>query len=176
MAGVPTRTLQERMGHRDMSTTERYADYAPSVHEAAMIERAWSPQDFSSDRGDDNRPISAGMFPTATVDPRPTASPHPISPYPCSIDRNRTRSCSSSQSERIERDRGMSQPRDRFGRWQRRPRGRCPTPPPCSRSRHASTRTRARAAQPHRQPGQPGATGARRATLAIECGAARAWR
>ena len=38
------RTLQEWMGHRDLSTTERYADYAPSLHEAAMIEAAWRPQ------------------------------------------------------------------------------------------------------------------------------------
>jgi integrase len=36
------RTLQEWMGHRDMSTTERYADYAPSQHESALMERAWT--------------------------------------------------------------------------------------------------------------------------------------
>ena len=40
-AGVPMRTLQEWMGHRDISTTERYADYAPSQHEAELMERAW---------------------------------------------------------------------------------------------------------------------------------------
>jgi integrase len=45
-AGVPMRTLQEWMGHRDISTTERYADYAPSQHESELIERAWA-----SDRG-----------------------------------------------------------------------------------------------------------------------------
>jgi integrase len=28
--GVPMRTLQERMGHRDLKTTLIYADYAPS--------------------------------------------------------------------------------------------------------------------------------------------------
>jgi integrase len=28
-AGVPMRTLQEWMGHKHVSTTERYADYAP---------------------------------------------------------------------------------------------------------------------------------------------------
>ncbi|MGB7159803.1 MAG: site-specific integrase, partial [Tepidisphaeraceae bacterium] len=32
-AGVPMRTLQEWMGHRDLTTTQRYADYAPSPHE-----------------------------------------------------------------------------------------------------------------------------------------------
>ena len=34
-AGVPLRTLQEFLGHRDLTTTQRYADYAPSAHEAA---------------------------------------------------------------------------------------------------------------------------------------------
>ena len=29
-AGVPMRTLQEWMGHRDLATTQLYADYAPS--------------------------------------------------------------------------------------------------------------------------------------------------
>jgi integrase len=40
-AGVPMRTLQEWMGHRDISTTQRYADYAPSAHEAAFIAAAF---------------------------------------------------------------------------------------------------------------------------------------
>ncbi len=40
-AGVPMRTLQEWMGHRDIQTTQRYADYAPSQHESELIERAW---------------------------------------------------------------------------------------------------------------------------------------
>jgi integrase len=35
-AGVSMRTLQEWMGHRDIETTQRYADYAPSPHEAAF--------------------------------------------------------------------------------------------------------------------------------------------
>ena len=42
-AGVPMRTLQEWMGHRDIATTQRYADYAPSPHERDLIERAWAP-------------------------------------------------------------------------------------------------------------------------------------
>jgi integrase len=53
-AGVPMRTLQEWMGHRDISTTERYADYAPSQHESALMERAWARD-------------------TALADPSPTA-------------------------------------------------------------------------------------------------------
>jgi len=39
--GVPMRTLQEWMGHRDIDTTQRYADYAPSAHEAAFVEAAF---------------------------------------------------------------------------------------------------------------------------------------
>jgi integrase len=41
-AGVPMRTIQEWMGHRDVKTTLNYADYAPGAHEADMIERAFS--------------------------------------------------------------------------------------------------------------------------------------
>lgn len=45
-ANVPMRTLQEWMGHRNLTTTERYADYCPSAHEgemlAAAFEREWA--------------------------------------------------------------------------------------------------------------------------------------
>lgn len=41
-AGVPIRTLQEWMGHRDIKTTLIYADYAPSEHEAAWVEQAFN--------------------------------------------------------------------------------------------------------------------------------------
>lgn len=41
-SGVPLRTLQEWMGHKDAKTTEIYADYAPSPHEAELVERAFS--------------------------------------------------------------------------------------------------------------------------------------
>jgi integrase len=40
-AGVPMRTLQEWMGHRDIKTTLIYADYAPSTQEKAMVENAF---------------------------------------------------------------------------------------------------------------------------------------
>jgi integrase len=40
-AGVPLRTLQEWMGHRDYKTTAIYADYAPSPHERQLVERAF---------------------------------------------------------------------------------------------------------------------------------------
>jgi hypothetical protein len=36
------RTLQEWMGHRDLSTTQRYADYAPSSREAEMVATAFT--------------------------------------------------------------------------------------------------------------------------------------
>ena len=39
--GVPMRTLQEWMGHRDIKTTLIYADYAPSAQEKAMVENAF---------------------------------------------------------------------------------------------------------------------------------------
>lgn len=40
-AGVPMRTLQEWMGHRDYRTTLIYADYAPSAQERDLVERAF---------------------------------------------------------------------------------------------------------------------------------------
>ncbi len=40
-AGVPMRTLQEWMGHRDMATTQRYVDYASNEHEVEMVDRAF---------------------------------------------------------------------------------------------------------------------------------------
>ena len=44
-AGVPIRTLQEWMGHRDFKTTLIYADYAPSAHERALVELAFGPRE-----------------------------------------------------------------------------------------------------------------------------------
>ena len=48
-AGVPIRTLQEWMGHRDYKTTLVYADYAPHTQEQEMLEGAFealtSPRD-----------------------------------------------------------------------------------------------------------------------------------
>lgn len=42
-AGMPMRTLQEWMGHRDFKTTLIYADYAPSEREAEWVEQAFRP-------------------------------------------------------------------------------------------------------------------------------------
>jgi hypothetical protein len=41
-AGVPTRMLQEWMGHRDFKTTLIYADYAPAAYEADLVNAAFS--------------------------------------------------------------------------------------------------------------------------------------
>jgi hypothetical protein len=41
-AGVPMRTLQEWMGHRDFATTLVYADYTPSEREAEWVEEAFA--------------------------------------------------------------------------------------------------------------------------------------
>ena len=40
-AGVPMRTLQEWMGHRDIKTTMIYADYQASDQERELVERAF---------------------------------------------------------------------------------------------------------------------------------------
>ncbi|HXD54704.1 MAG TPA: site-specific integrase [Solirubrobacteraceae bacterium] len=46
---VPMRTLQEWMGHRNLATTEIYADYAPNANEVAMVDQAFadSPESHS---------------------------------------------------------------------------------------------------------------------------------
>lgn len=41
-AGVPMRTLQEWMGHRDIQTTQQYADYAPRVRDAELVAAAFA--------------------------------------------------------------------------------------------------------------------------------------
>ncbi len=41
-AGVPMRTLQEWMGHRDIETTQRYADYAPRTRDAELVASAFA--------------------------------------------------------------------------------------------------------------------------------------
>jgi integrase len=47
-AGVPMRTLQEFMGHRDIETTQRYSDYAPSAREAEMVAAAFAREPASA--------------------------------------------------------------------------------------------------------------------------------
>jgi site-specific recombinase XerD len=40
--GVPMRTLQEWMGHKDIQTTQRYADYCPNPGERDVVETAFA--------------------------------------------------------------------------------------------------------------------------------------
>lgn len=40
-AGVPMRTLQEWMGHKDIKTTQHYADYAPRTRDAELVAAAF---------------------------------------------------------------------------------------------------------------------------------------
>lgn len=40
--GVPMRTLQEWMGHKDILTTQRYADYAPRHDERQLVQSAFA--------------------------------------------------------------------------------------------------------------------------------------
>lgn len=42
-AGVPMRTIQEWMGHRDIQTTQRYADYASRTRDAELVAAAFAP-------------------------------------------------------------------------------------------------------------------------------------
>ena len=39
------RTLQEWMGHRDIQTTQRYADYCPNAGERTAVEAAFARRD-----------------------------------------------------------------------------------------------------------------------------------
>lgn len=41
-AGVSMRTLQEWLGHRDIQTTQIYADYAPSENEVLQVNAAFT--------------------------------------------------------------------------------------------------------------------------------------
>jgi integrase len=51
-AGVPMGTLHEWMGHRDIETTQRYDDYAPSAREAELVAAAFGTDaTLSSPRG-----------------------------------------------------------------------------------------------------------------------------
>jgi hypothetical protein len=39
------------VGHRDIQTTQRYADYAPSPHEAAFVEAAFATETTEPELG-----------------------------------------------------------------------------------------------------------------------------
>jgi integrase len=61
-AGVPLRTLQEWLGHRDFTTTLVYADYQPAAAEAELVERAFGTP--GADRGPIWGPILSEIAPT----------------------------------------------------------------------------------------------------------------
>jgi integrase len=69
-AGVPMRTLQEWMGHRDIKTTQIYADYAPAANEAALVNAAFAPAvpntvpelNESGANSDQQNPDELGVF------------------------------------------------------------------------------------------------------------------
>lgn len=46
--GVPMRTLQEWMGHKDIQTTQRYADYCPNPGERDIVEAAFARRGITS--------------------------------------------------------------------------------------------------------------------------------
>ena len=66
-AGVPMRTLREWMGHRDYQTTLRYADYAPSLHEAALVEAAFAPRGIN--RASNGAKPSEPTRPIGSIEP-----------------------------------------------------------------------------------------------------------
>lgn len=55
-ASVPKRTLQEWMGHAQLSTIEICADYAPSAQEKAMVEQAFTPAEEDGEAEDSTPP------------------------------------------------------------------------------------------------------------------------
>jgi integrase len=64
-AGVPMTTLKEWMGHRDLMTTQRYADYAPSAREADWITAAF-PSTNPSTNLSESQMTSEHLSPTNT--------------------------------------------------------------------------------------------------------------
>lgn len=58
-AGVPLRTLQEWMGHRDIATTQIYADYAPKPNEAAQVTAAFKTEPLDGPAGAPTAPVTA---------------------------------------------------------------------------------------------------------------------
>ena len=62
-AGVPMRTLQEWMGHRDIETTQRYADYAPRTRDAELVAAAFSREALGG-RDPVEKPVSSDVAET----------------------------------------------------------------------------------------------------------------
>jgi integrase len=64
-AGVPMRTLQEWMGHRDLRTTCIYADYAPGTHEVDLVNGAFAYTNLDTNL----RPTQTNSNPLDPVNP-----------------------------------------------------------------------------------------------------------
>jgi integrase len=60
-AGVPMRTLQEWMGHRDIQTTQRYADYAPRTRDAELVAAAFARADETETETEAEAPLEAPL-------------------------------------------------------------------------------------------------------------------
>jgi integrase len=57
-AGIPMRTLQEFMGHRDFKTTLIYADYAPSAGEVDLVNHAFGGRLADENPAADSTPVT----------------------------------------------------------------------------------------------------------------------
>jgi integrase len=68
-AGVPMRTLQEWMGHRDLRTTLIYADYSPGAHEVDLVNEAFAPSTLDTKLDTKVRPTRTNSDPRDPVEP-----------------------------------------------------------------------------------------------------------
>jgi integrase len=81
-AGVPMRTLQEWMGHRDYRTTLIYADYEPADEESGLVNAAFSGESRAQDRNPGSRAKQRlsrlrRPFTARRKQPRPAIPSHP---------------------------------------------------------------------------------------------------
>jgi hypothetical protein len=56
------RTLQEWMGHRDLATTQRYADYAPNEREVEMVDQAFGEGSMANRRRCLRKPLDCPVL------------------------------------------------------------------------------------------------------------------
>jgi integrase len=76
--GVPMRTLQQWMGHKRISTTERYARFARDQREVEMIERAFASlsHSLSHSEPNDDEPSATTVGENGAVEPTGAERPH----------------------------------------------------------------------------------------------------